>query len=332
MRRALLSLILAWCAWGALAHEVHPAYLDLRQIGPEAYDVLWKVPGDQGDALRLALAVEFPDGTINITAPHGSFVNHAFIERWSVKRGGGLSGATVRVEGLDATATDVLARVQRLDGNVQLARLGPTAPSFVIEEAPGKLGLAAVYVRLGIEHILTGYDHLLFLLALMLIVRDRRLLVITVTAFTVAHSITLALSTLGVVHVPGRPVEATIALSILLLAAEIFRIRRGRPSLTARLPWAIAFIFGLLHGFGFASALVETGLPQGAIALALFMFNVGLELAQVGFIVVVLGMLALMRRISLPAIVLRRALPVATYGIGAVSAFWLIDRVMAFWV
>jgi hydrogenase/urease accessory protein HupE len=331
IRRAFLLVALVACwSCATLAHEVRPAYLELRETAPDTYDVVWKVPG-QGEDLRLALYVEMPAGTIEVTPPRASFANNAFAQRWSVKRSNGFAGSTLRVTGLDATLTDALVRVQTLDGNVQVTRLTPATPSFVVDAKPQRLAVAATYLRLGVEHILLGYDHLLFVLALILIVRNRRLLVLTVTAFTLAHSITLALATLGIVHVPGRPVEAVIALSILLLATEIFRVRRGEASLTARWPWAVAFTFGLLHGFGFANALAETGLPHGDIPLALFTFNVGVELGQLAFIGVVIGALALVRRISLPTFVVRRALPTAAYGIGTLSAFWLIGRVAAFW-
>src|SRR5438046_7220426 len=160
----------------------------------------------------------------------------------------------------------------------------PSSASSAMEATPERMHLAATYGLLGIEHILLGFDHLLFVFALILIVRNRRVLVMTVTAFTIAHSITLALATLGVVHILGRPVEGMIALSILLRAIEIVRIEREVPSMTARWPWVIAFTFGLLHGFGFASALSEIGMPHGDIPLALFSFNIGVELGQLGFI------------------------------------------------
>jgi hydrogenase/urease accessory protein HupE len=326
----LLILVASW-ACAALAHEVRPAYLQLRETNPDIYDVLWKVPG-QGDNLRLALNVEFPEGTVDVTSPRASFDNNAYTERRTIKRANGLGEGTLRIAGLDATMTDVLVRLEQLDGNVQVARLTPSAPSFVVETAPEKTRVATTYLRLGVDHILLGYDHLLFVLALILIVRDGRMLVMTVTAFTIAHSITLALATLGVMHVPGRPVEAAIALSILLLATEIFRIRRGESSLTARWPWAVAFTFGLLHGFGFANALSETGLPHGDIPLALFTFNIGVELGQLAFIGVVLGVLGIAKRITLPPLIVRHALPTATYAIGALATFWFIDRVAAFWV
>jgi hydrogenase/urease accessory protein HupE len=200
-----------------------------------------------------------------------------------------------------------------------------------IAAGTGTLAVAGAYWMHGVAHILLGYDHLLFVLALMLIVRDTRVLVWTITAFTVAHSVTLGLATLGVVHVPGPPVEAAIALSILLLACEIVRIRHGRQSMTLRWPWAVAFAFGLLHGFGFAAALAEVGFPKGDIPVALVAFNVGVELGQLIFIAGVLGAVALARRVSLPNVILRHAYPAVTFGMGAVAAFWLVERVAAFW-
>jgi hypothetical protein len=169
-----------------------------------------------------------------------------------------------------------------------------------------------------------------FVFALILIVRSGRVLVWTITAFTFAHSITLSLARLGVVHAPGPPVEATIALSILLLACEIVRLRRGETSLTARWPWVVSFSFGLLHGFGFAGALSEIGLPRGAIPLVLFAFNVGVEIGQLIFIGVVMGALACAKWIGVPAVVQRRALPVANYATGILAAFWFIERVARF--
>jgi hydrogenase/urease accessory protein HupE len=194
----------------------------------------------------------------------------------------------------------------------------------------GPLSVAGAYLLHGIEHILLGFDHLLFVFALILIVRSGRVLLVTITAFTVAHSITLSLATLGLVRVPGPPVEAAIALSILLLAYEIIRSKRGEASFTARWPWLVAFSFGLLHGFGFASALSEIGLPQGDIPLALFAFNVGVEIGQLVFIGVVLGAWTMARRIGFPPAFERPALVVATYAIGILAAFWFIDRLTGF--
>jgi len=212
-------------ASSAFAHEVRPAYLELRQTGPETYAALWKVPG-QGVNLRLGLYVELPAGCTNVTAPRASMANNAFTERWTVKRAGGLIGGTIHIAGLTATMTDVLVRIERLDGSTQVTRLTPSAPSFVVEAAPRALAVARTYLVLGVEHILLGVDHLLFVLGLLLIVGQRwGLLLKTITAFTLAHSITLALATLGFVHVPQAPVEAVIALSIMFVASEILRMR-----------------------------------------------------------------------------------------------------------
>lgn len=333
MKRTLLFLIsfAAFLCAPALAHEMRPAYLELRQTGAETYDVLWKVPG-RGEDLRLGLYVEFPADSKNVTEPRGVMINNALTERWTVKRAGGLTGGTINIDGLSATMTDVLVRLERLDGTTQVTRLTPSAPSFVVEAAPGALEVARTYLVLGVEHILGGIDHLLFVLALLILVKGTGRLIATVTAFTVAHSLTLAGATLGFVHVPGPPVEAAIALSIMFVAVEIIRSRQGKAGLTERFPWVVAFTFGLLHGFGFASALNEVGLPQSAIPVALLFFNVGVEIGQLLFIASVFAVIALARQIarrigmSHPAWAWR----VPPYAIGTVAAFWTIQRIAAF--
>jgi hydrogenase/urease accessory protein HupE len=332
MKRALVILALLFTLVpGALAHEVRPAYLELRQTGSETYDALWKVPG-QGENLRLGLYVELPAGCTNVTEPRTSMVNNAFSERWTVKCVGGLRGAKVHIAGLNATMTDVLVRLERIDGSTQVTRLTPSAPSFVVEAAPSALEVARTYLVLGVEHILFGIDHLLFVLALFILVKGTGRLIATVTAFTVAHSLTLAGATLGFVHLPGPPVEAGIALSIVFVAAEIVRSRQGRIGLTERFPWIVAFTFGLLHGFGFASALSEVGLPQSAIPAALLFFNVGVEIGQLFFIASIFAVTVLARQAaqrigaSQPAWVWR----IPAYAIGSVSAFWVIQRISVF--
>jgi hydrogenase/urease accessory protein HupE len=332
MKRALLILaLLVALAPGASAHEVRPAYLELRQTGPETYDALWKVPG-QGENLRFGLYVELPENCANVTQPHGSMVKEAYTERWTVKCLGGLMGGTVHIAGLSATLTDVLVRLERLDGTTQVTRLMPSAPSFVVEAAPHPLEVARTYLVLGVEHILLGIDHLLFVLALFILVKGTGRLIATVTAFTVAHSLTLAGATLGFVHVPGPPVEAGIALSIVFVAAEIVHSRQGRTGLTERFPWILAFTFGLLHGFGFASALSEIGLPQSAIPVALLFFNIGVEIGQLFFIASIFAVIALARQlaqrigVSQPAWAWR----VPAYAIGSIAAFWIIQRISVF--
>ena len=229
------------------------------------------------------------------------------------------------------TITDVLVRVTHSDGTHWTELVKPGQPWIEMRERKGAFAITGAYVAQGVQHILLGFDHLLFVFALMLIVRNRWTLVKTITAFTVAHSITLALATLGVIHVPAPPVEASIALSILLLATEIARLSRGQPSLTSRFPWAVAFCFGLLHGLGFAGALSEIGLPQGAVPLALLSFNVGVELGQLAFIAVVLALRGVLMRLPLPSSATRYAQPVAYYAIGTLSAFWFFDRLSGFW-
>jgi hydrogenase/urease accessory protein HupE len=343
--RALLLLAAAWLlAAPASAHEVRPAYLQLHEIDAETYDVVWKVPG-RGE-MRLGLDVALPAGSVNVSPPRGVFAGEAYTQRWRFTRAGGLAGGTIGIEGLAATVTDVLVRIEHLDGTTDVTRLSAARPTFVVEAAPGGVEVARTYLVLGVRHILGGIDHLLFVLALLLLVRGWRRVVATVTAFTLAHSLTLAAATLGYVHVPQRPVEAVIALSIVFVAAEIVRLRRREvaatvepapPRVSVRWPWIVAFTFGLLHGFGFAGALSEVGLPQNAIPVALLFFNVGVETGQLIFIAAVFVVVAstrrLARRLRAPSLerspmrLLRLAPP---YAIGAVAMFWVLQRIAAF--
>ncbi len=328
MRRIALLAVAGLLAAGAAgAHEVRPGYLEIRQTEAETYNVLWKVPA-RGE-MKLAIYAILPDNCACLSPPSSYEVGGAFVDRWTVACPGGLTGETIAIDGLSSTLTDVLVRIERLDGTTQVELLAPKAPSFVVEAAQGWLGIAGTYMRLGVEHILLGIDHLLFVLALLILVDGRRRLIGTVTAFTAAHSLTLAAATLGFVHVPQSPVEAIIALSIVFVAGEIAHAHQGQPGLTQRYPWVVAFTFGLLHGFGFAGALTEVGLPEQAIPLALLFFNVGVEVGQLLFIAVALGLGALAARIpmSRPA----WAWKVPAYGIGAVATFWTIERVVGFW-
>jgi hydrogenase/urease accessory protein HupE len=325
LRSALLLLTLL-AAPGAQADIFRPAYLELRETGPETYAVLWKVPA-LGDR-RLRAEVRFPEGTRRLGEPLGRFEGGAYVERWQIERAGGLAGQVISIDGLLGGVTDVIVRIERADGSSQLARLLPESARFTIAAPAGTGDVAWSYLVLGVEHILGGIDHLLFVLALLLIVRGGRRIILTVTAFTVAHSITLVAATLGWVHVPGPPVEAVIALSIVFVATEVVRGLQGRPGITARAPWVVAFSFGLLHGFGFAGALAEVGLPQKAIPVALLMFNVGVEIGQLIFVAVTLAVGALLA----PFPLLRRPWMqyAAPYAIGAVAMFWVIERIGAF--
>jgi hydrogenase/urease accessory protein HupE len=332
----LFAVLGVLVAQPARSDELRPGYLELRQTTPNTYSLLFKIPA-RGEDLRLAIYVNLPKGTQDVGAPRASFSDGAYVERRTIRRDGGLIGQTVTIEGLSATSTDVLVRVESLAGAIQTERLSPTRTAFVVQATPGGGEVAATYLRLGVEHILFGFDHLLFVLALVILVREWRRVAITVTAFTIAHSITLAAATLGFVNVSGPPVEATIALSIMLVAVEILNARRGKPSLTARLPWLVAFSFGLLHGFGFAGALAEVGLPQHAIPVALLFFNFGVEIGQLLFVAAVLTMIWLLHqaasKLSEAACVTRaldRVDVAIAYGIGGVAAYWLIERTTAF--
>jgi hypothetical protein len=273
--------------------------------------------------------VELPTGCTNATDPLASMVNNAHTERWTVTCAGGLEGKTIRIAGLTATTTDVLVRLERLDATTQVTRLTPSAPSFTVEATPRASEVARTYTVLGIEHILAGIDHLLFVLALLIITGGGWRLVKTVTAFTISHSLTLTLATLGFVHVPQRPVEAVIALSIVFVAAEIVRMHDGLPSITARSPWLVAFCFGLMHGLGFAGGLSEAGLPAGHVPTALLFFSIGVETGHFLFVGGVLFLIAHVRRLGLPFA--RWVHLVPAYGIGTIAMCWFIQRTVSFW-
>lgn len=320
----------------ALAHRLSPAFFGLTETGPDVYDVQWKVSISGG--LAAALEPKVPEGC-SLTEEVRTYVVNEDVrfQHTTMSCPGGVGGRLFSMDGLAQTQTDVLLRVDYLDGTSSNERLTPTAPSVVIPERPSSLEVIRTYTVLGVEHILLGIDHLLFVLALLLLVRGVGRLIATVTAFTVAHSITLGAATLGFVHVPSAPVEAVIALSILFLASELAR-RKLAPAnagqtesetadLTARFPWVVAFSFGLLHGFGFAGALSEVGMPAQAVPLALLFFNVGVEIGQLTFIAAVFAIGWLIRSAAVRA-------PdwwprAAAYGIGSVAAFWAVERTLA---
>lgn len=329
-------LLLGWVTLGTVqAHEVRPGYLELREVGAGDYEVLWKVPA-KGDR-RLGLYVSLP-GHCRSSEPTSRFAGGAYIERWQAHCDETLAGDRIHIDGLAGTRTDVLARVEQANGSTQTVRLTPGMPGFTVSAAASVWEVIRTYFKLGVEHILLGIDHLLFVLALLLLVRNWPRLIGTVTAFTVAHSLTLAAATLGWVHVPHAPVEAAIALSIVFVAAEVLHARNGRPGVAAGMPWVVAFVFGLLHGFGFAGALADVGLPEHAIPLALALFNVGVEVGQLLFISGVFIVIWLIQ----PYIDRERAantvlsttgklsLP-AAYVIGTLASFWLIERTTGFW-
>jgi hydrogenase/urease accessory protein HupE len=324
--RFLIPCAFIFLGGHTFAHEVRPAYLELRETAPGSFDVLFKTPM-RGDA-RLALDVSF-SGLVERTTPVASRArDSAMIQTWRLSAIEPLAGQEVRIDGLASTMTDALVRVEFADGSEWIERLTPGAPRATIPAGQSGWSVAAAYLQLGVEHILLGVDHLLFVLALILIAPNTRQLVMAITAFTVAHSVTLAAATLGLVNVPPPPVEAAIALSIAFVALEIIRARDGESGIAAKAPWIVAFAFGLLHGFGFAGALSEIGLPAGHIPVALLFFNVGVEIGQLLFVAVVLSLAALAR-------LGRRPLPhwtglVPPYLIGSMAMFWVIQRVSVF--
>ena len=324
--RWLMSLLVLFTALPAAAHEIRPGYLEISETAPEQYTVLWKVPMKGNAVLHLAPA--FPAGCIETGPPSSRRATAAMLRQWTLACAGGLDGHAISIDGLSETLTDVLARVYHAGGATQTVRLTPRDPVFVVRGEPDALEVVRTYLLLGIEHILLGIDHLLFVFALLLIVQGWRRLVGTITAFTLAHSITLAAATLGYASVPQAPVEAVIALSILFLATEIMHGQQGRTGLAQRYPWIVAFVFGLLHGFGFAGALSEIGLPRTDIPLALLFFNVGVEIGQLLFVGAVL--LAGVALRSLPLTSLRRGEIAVTYAIGGLAAYWTIERVVSF--
>jgi len=323
VRRFLAALVLAAAIPVAGAHEVRPAYLELREGEPGAYAFLWKKPS--GGEIEIAIAPVMPK-ECRVTTPGQQLTPGALIVRGTLECPGGIAGKTIAIDGLATTVTDVLVRVQHADGRVDSVLLKPADASFTFGEAKSLWRRAGAYLHLGVEHILSGFDHLLFVLGLLLIVQGPWRRAATITACTLAHSLTLAAATLGFLSVPAPPVEATIALSILFLGPEIMRRRRGEASFTLRNPWVVAFAFGLLHGLGFAGALAEVGLPRADIPLALFLFNVGVEIGQLAFVAVLLGLAWAARTsgIRWPQVV--ELLP--AYAVGSLGAYWTIQRTL----
>ncbi|PXX54684.1 HupE / UreJ protein [Pseudomonas sp. LAMO17WK12:I10] len=286
-RTVWLLFFLLFVGQLSFAHESRPAYMEITETAAGRYDVLWRTPVLSG--MRLPIALRFPEGVQTIVEPVVSELNDSLIERRVIDTGpAGLVGQRIEFIGLQASISDVLMRVSLLDGTLTTTLVKPAQPWIEITATSGAFSVAGAFLVHGIEHILGGFDHLLFVFGLLLLVRNGWMLVKTITAFTLAHSITLALAALGAVRLPGPPVEAMIALSILLLAVEIVRKNHGEPSFTAQWPWVVAFCFSLLHGFGFAGALAQVGLPQRDLPLALLTFNIGVEIGQLMFVAVVL--------------------------------------------
>jgi len=317
-----LPALLPLAAPPAWAHEARPGFLELRETGPETYSLLWKKP--TGGEVEIQIAPVVPEGCRLVTPDRQQMTPGALIVRGTLQCRGGIAGKSLAIAGLEATISDVLVRVHHADGRLESHLLRPTSPAVTLGAATTGLERAGGYLQLGIQHIVLGVDHLLFVLGLLLIVRDRWMLVKTISAFTLAHSITLAIATHGYASAPLPPLNAAIALSILFLGPEIVRSWRGETSFTLRHPWVVAFAFGLLHGFGFASGLTALGLPQAEIPLALLLFNVGVELGQLAFVLLFLLLERSFRVLEIDWPRWAEALP--GYAVGSLGAFWTIQR------
>jgi len=320
-------LLLLTTPFALLADEFRPALLEIKEHEAGWVDVIWKLPMRRDQVLVLTPVL--PEFLEQIGPGSVRQVPGARVETRTYRAGQQtLNGATLSIEGLSAVPTDVLVRVRLLDGAEHSAILRSGSNTFTIPLQATRVDLAISYWHMGTIHILEGYDHLLFLLTLLLIVVGIWPLLKTVTAFTLAHSLTLALATLGLVHIPPVPTEAVISLSIVLLAVEVVHKNQGQLTLSERYPWFVAFTFGLVHGLGFAGALSEIGVPQNEVPLALLMFNLGVETGQVMFVVAVSLLLAGLHRLySRSALTLVHATP---YAIGGIAMFWTIQRIELF--
>ena len=323
--RCVGVLLLVMCTTPPVwADEARPAYLELKEIAAGRFNVLWRTPVMAG--MRLPIVLMLPADVRNLQAPAVEELADSIVERTTIDAGPkGLSGKRIEFAGLQVLITDVLVRVEMLDGRTWTTIARASQPWVDIAASQTRLALAGTYIVDGIRHILFGADHLLFVLGLLVIVGDRWTLLKTITAFTVAHSITLAIATLGYANAPIVPLNAAIALSILFLGPEIVRSWRGDTSFTIRRPWAVAFAFGLLHGFGFAGALTSAGLPRSALPFALLSFNLGVEVGQVSFVLLIVALERSFRVLDVRWPSWARALP--GYTVGSLGAFWTIQRV-----
>ncbi len=329
----IAMILMAIPTTDANAHALQPGYLEVSSVSDDGYRVIWRKPDVAGKP--MAIQARLPDNCGITTPPPTEFDGRVWTSIWITACDGGLRGQEIVIDGLEDTRTDVLVRYELPGGDMRSERLTSSKTGFTIPADPSAWSVMHSYFPLGVEHILGGIDHLLFVFALLLLIRDRWRLLLAITAFTVAHSITMAAATLGWVNLPGPPVEAVIALSIMFLASEILRRGPDQERLSERYPWTVSFSFGLLHGFGFAGALAEIGIPETDIPLALLSFNIGVEVGQLLFVAAVLIIGLMVRRIA-PRILVELRTPhsafliLSAYCIGTMSAYWLVERVLGF--
>lgn len=321
--RLLALLLFAAVIPSAHADELKPGYLELTESAPGAWRMIWKGPFRSGLASRTAPAI--PEGC-RAGEPRTERAEDSLKAVWSLTCNGPLAGKEIRINGLDTVIADALVRVAPLGMPVQTARLTPDATAFTVASRASRWDVAKTYLVIGVEHIVFGFDHLFFVLCLVLLLRGRALIIKAVTAFTLSHSITLVGTTLGFLGLPQRPVESVIALSIVFLAVEIVKAKPDTLRLSQRLPWLVALLFGLLHGFGFAGALKEIGLPQGEVPMALLTFNLGVELGQVAIVLLALAVLHLVRRYQ--PLVERPLILSTTYAMGIAASYWFVERTL----
>ncbi len=322
MRFLLLLMMMAGFTAPAIADELRPGYLEFTQISPQSWTLVWKSPMKGGVTPETAPVL--PEGCRADSEPLRERVPAALVTTYRINCLGDLSGKTIGLRNFEASQIDVLVRVALLGRPVQALRLTAAQPLVEIRKKPGRWQVARTYFVTGIDHILFGYDHLLFVVALVLLLRGFWTIAKAVTAFTIAHSITLIGTTLGFLGLPQKPVESVIALSILFLAVEIVKRQPGQLRLSERIPWIVAFGFGLLHGFGFAGALNEIGLPESDVPIALLTFNLGVEAGQLVIVAIASLVLMALRRIAPGSVAL--VLRLTAYAIGTISAFWFIER------
>ncbi len=329
MRRwhAVLWFCFTLALWptSAKADELRPAYIEMTEQAPGQWSLLWKA--STSSRLGQSGEVVIPENCAVEGARRREFAGSNILTRLELRCDGPVQGQTIGLKGLELSTTDALVRIAPIDAAMQTVRLTPDQPSATLAQPSAISNVAATYTILGIEHILMGFDHLFFVLALVLLLRGGWLVAKTVTAFTVAHSLTLVGTTLGLLSLPSQPVESVIALSIIFLAVEVVKAKPDDRRLSERFPWIVAFLFGLLHGFGFAGALAEIGLPEGDVPLALLTFNLGVEIGQLVIVGAALAVLHGLRRYRDHW--LHPAKTAMAYSIGIIATYWFIERAFA---
>tara|TARA_R110000824_G_scaffold77488_9_gene195926 strand:- start:241 stop:1230 length:990 start_codon:yes stop_codon:yes gene_type:complete len=320
-----ICFALALCPTSARADELRPAYIEMTEQSPGQWSLLWKASANS--RLGHSGEVTIPDNCKMEGERQREFAGGNILTRLSLRCDGSVQGQTIGLKGLELSTTDALVRIAPIGSAMQTVRLTPDQPATILAKPSVISNVAATYTILGFEHILLGFDHLFFVLALVLLLKGGWLVAKTVTAFTVAHSLTLIGTTLGLLSLPPQPVEAVIALSIIFLAVEVVKSRPEDIRLSERFPWIVAFLFGLLHGFGFAGALAEIGLPEGDVPLALLTFNLGVEIGQLAIVAAALAALYGIRKLR--GHWLQPIKTATAYGIGIIATYWFVERMIA---